>query len=49
MFIGGGGSGHITCGFQGGGGWSMYLHFLWRGVRRNLGNEPRSQPPPPDT
>ena len=43
---GGGGSGHITCGFQGG---SMYLHFLWRGVRRNLGNEPRSQPAPPDT
>ena len=22
------GSGHITCGFQGG---SMYLHFLWSG------------------
>ena len=34
----------ITCDFQGGGGGgSMYLHFVWRlEVRQNLVNESRS-------
>ena len=33
--LGGGGSGNITCGFQGGG--QEYLHFLWRGGQAKFG------------
>ena len=51
---GGGVSGHITCGFQGGGNvftfslegvsGKIWVIFSGGGVRQNLGNEPRSQP-----
>ena len=40
-----GGSGNITCGFQGGS--RVFTFSLEGGVRQNVGNESRSQPPPP--
>ena len=47
MCVGGGvGSGHITCGFQGGGVNVFTFSSEGGGVRQNLGNEPRSQPAP---
>ena len=45
MYVGGGGQVILLVVSRGGGG-SMYLNFLWRGVRQNLGNESRSQPAP---